>query len=112
MLAPELIDTLRRYALAVERRGIPVNMLVLFGSQAGQTANDDSDIDVVVVSARFDTERTRALQVILWQAAAEVDARIEPIPCGQQEWLNPDGSRPILASIQYENNYICVDAAA
>jgi hypothetical protein len=31
----------------------------------------------------------------LWLATATADNRIEPIPCGEQEW-EMDGSRPIL----------------
>ncbi len=112
MPSQELLNTLGRYARALESRGITVSFLVLFGSHARHEATEESDVDVVVVSPRFDQERTRSLQVVLWQVAAEIDVRIEPIPCGHAEWQNPDGSRPILDSVHWDGQYIRVDAVA
>ncbi len=29
---------------------------------------------------------------LLWRIAAQTDNRIEPIPCGEQQWLEDDAS--------------------
>lgn len=66
--------------------GIPIERGVIFGSHARGTATQWSDIDLLVVSPRFDALRTREDLNILWRAAAYEDSRIEPIPCGSREW--------------------------
>jgi predicted nucleotidyltransferase len=65
---------------------------VVFGSAAHGTAGADSDIDLVVVSPRFDDDRQRADIALLWRVAAKVNARIEPIPCGEVQWRDDDSS--------------------
>ncbi len=108
----EALKKVGQYLVALEQEGIPVAFGVLFGSYAKGSWHVDSDIDVVVVSPLFDTKRDRHLQKILWRVAADIDPRIEPIPCGQVEWSSPDGTRPILDSIQWEGDYVRLDAAA
>jgi len=51
-----------------------------------------SDIDLLVVSPRFDRSYTRRHVNILWHAAADTDYRIEPIPCGVEQWETDDSS--------------------
>jgi hypothetical protein len=43
----------------------------------------------------------------LWQAKVSADNRIEPVPCGEQEW-ETDGSRPILEIARREGVIITV----
>jgi len=43
----------------------------------------------------------------LWLATASADNRIEPIPCGEQEW-ETDGARPILEIARREGVIITV----
>ena len=50
----------RAYLAAVARAGIPVSFGIVFGSHAAGTADVWSDIDVVVVSPRFDGRRARS----------------------------------------------------
>ena len=66
--------------------GIPIDRGVIFGSHARGTATAWSDIDLLVVSPRFDSPRTREDLNMLWRIAARDDPRIEPIPCGSKEW--------------------------
>lgn len=51
--APQLLDRIRDYAAELERRGIPVERVVLFGSHARGEGHPDSDIDLAVFSERF-----------------------------------------------------------
>ena len=74
--------------------GIHPEMAVLFGSFATGKADEFSDIDLIVIAPEFDGNRQVQLVKNLWKATA-ADSRIEPIPCGKEEWEN-DQSRPIL----------------
>lgn len=72
--------------------GISVQYGVIFGSQATGRSNVLSDIDLLVVSSRFDEKWKRKDVNTLWHLAARTDSRIEPIPCGEKQWLEDDSS--------------------
>ncbi len=59
---------------------------VVFGSQVTGQADRWSDIDLLVVSPRFDGSRDRRDIDLMWRLAARTDSRIEPIPCGERQW--------------------------
>jgi len=44
---------IRKYRLTLERLGVEVNKIVLYGSQSNATAHEHSDIDLIVVSDDF-----------------------------------------------------------
>jgi uncharacterized protein len=52
-LAPDVQRTVRRYCQALRRADIPVQEVLVFGSQAKGTAREHSDIDLAVVSGTF-----------------------------------------------------------
>jgi predicted nucleotidyltransferase len=72
--------------------GVFVRYGVIFGSHTTGRSNDLSDIDLLVVSPRFDDKRERKDINMLWHLAARTDSRIEPIPCGEKQWLEDDSS--------------------
>jgi predicted nucleotidyltransferase len=95
-MAPDAtVAIVRRYLAALPAYGIHPVRAVVFGSWAKGTADEWSDIDVIVVAPEFDESRALALVEKLWLATEAADNRVEPIPCGQREW-ETDGSRPIL----------------
>ncbi len=98
-------DLIRRYLRAVSESGIPVRFGVLFGSWATGRAGELSDIDVVVVSHRFDGAHDRMDVNQLWRLAARTDSRIEPIPCGERQW-EEDDSTPIIEVARREGRTI------
>jgi predicted nucleotidyltransferase len=95
MVESTVMTALRRYIIALGSFGINTSRLVLFGSFARGDADEFSDIDLIVVAPEFDGPREISLVEKLWRATISADNRIEPIPCGEQEW-ETDGSRPIL----------------
>ncbi len=105
MAHEHLLSVVQRYLRAVQEHGIPVSMGVVFGSWSRGEATPDSDIDLLVVSPRFDLPRERADIAALWRIAARVDARIEPVPCGLRQWKEDDGS-PLLAVVRREGEPI------
>ena len=95
MVTPDIVTNVRNYLRALTGEGISPSFGVLFGSQAKGAADKWSDIDLVVVSAHFDAPKRREDVSRLWRLAARTDCRIEPVPCGEREWVEDD-SRAII----------------
>jgi predicted nucleotidyltransferase len=84
----KVIAVVKKYLQRLSENGLSVAFGVIFGSQATGQANDLSDIDLIVVSPQFDGRISRDIINKLWHIAARTDSRIEPIPCGQDQWQN------------------------
>ena len=91
MVDPEVIRTIRRYLSVLRQHDIPATGAVLYGSYARGIARADSDIDVLVVSPAFDSDRW-SRERELWRLTLKVDARIEPVPVGQRQFLEDQAS--------------------
>ena len=92
MAAQSVLSDIQRYLRVLTEGGVPVSFGVLFGSQANGAPNEWSDIDLVVVSPKYDEPYTREAIDQLWITAAHVASRIEPIPCGERQWAEDDTS--------------------
>jgi len=70
MVDRTLIDLVRRYLSKLDARGLPAPFGVVFGSTArGSTMGDWSDIDLLVVSPRFDGRPVLRDVLLLWRLA-------------------------------------------
>jgi predicted nucleotidyltransferase len=92
VLDARIVSIAREYLRDIDRRGIPVRFGVLYGSWATGRVHEWSDIDLVVVSPHFDGGIRRPDINLLWKTAALVDSRIEPVACGERQWLEDDAS--------------------
>ena len=92
MVDESVVAAVRGYLTALVSRGFAVRFGVVFGSWAHGRADRWSDIDLLVVSPRFDGVPDRRDVDFLWHVAAQTDNRIEPIPCGQEQWREDDSS--------------------
>jgi predicted nucleotidyltransferase len=88
MADPKVIAAVQKYLKNLTQNGLSVAFAVIFGSQVTGHANELSDIDLIVVSTQFDGKIKRDIINKLWHIAARTDSRIEPIPCGQDQWQN------------------------
>lgn len=95
MASESVVSKVETYLKTVKKNGIAVRFGVLFGSQAGGETHEWSDIDLIVVSPKFDEPNSLDDIGKLWRIAGRVDSRIEPIPCGEKQWLE-DESHPII----------------
>lgn len=95
MVNESVLNGVRKYLFALRDQGIKVKFGVVFGSQVSGKTDQWSDIDLVVVSPRFDGQQTREDVNMLWRLAAQTDNRIEPIPCGERQWIEDDTSAVI-----------------
>lgn len=89
MVDKAVLNLIRNYMEAVREAGIAVRQIVLFGSFARGEERTDSDIDLIVVAPEFDEDNVAAVD-LLWELRAFTDARIEPIACGEKQWLEDD----------------------
>ena len=92
MADKRIVKSIKNYLRAVEQKGIPVKFGVLFGSYARGQEHEWSDIDLLVVSPRYDKKRTYKDWAKLFVIAAHTDVRIEPIPVGEKQYKTDDSS--------------------
>ncbi len=105
MVDRSIVKKVRNYLKNVNNEGIPVSFGIIFGSQIKGISDRWSDIDLLVVSRHFDRKRNRKDMDLLWRLAAKTDSRIEPIPCGEQQWDN-DVSSSIIEIARREGETI------
>ena len=105
MVDPAIIAKVKQYLQALSHSGLSVAFGVVFGSQATGQASALSDIDLIVVSPQFDGKTSRDIINKLWHVAARTDSRIEPIPCGQNQWRD-DRSNAIIEIARNEGTSI------
>ena len=105
MVDPSIINSIRKYLKTINNEGIAVRFGIVFGSQTTGQMDRWSDIDLLVVSPRFDGMRNRRDIDLMWRLAARTDNRIEPIPCGERQW-NEDDSSAIIEIARREGEKI------
>jgi predicted nucleotidyltransferase len=92
MVDESIVNAVKRYLEVVAAEGVPVSYGVIFGSQVTGRADVWSDIDLLVVSPKYDLPRKREDVNVLWRIAARTDSRIEPIPVGERQYQEDDSS--------------------
>lgn len=107
MVEKSIIKEVERYLRTVKETGISVRFGVIFGSRVTGGAEDESDIDLIVVAPDFDGKRDRKKMGRLWYVASETDYRIEPIPCGEKQWVE-DESTPIIEAARQNGQMVAV----
>ena len=81
-----VLKTVRQFKKALESVDIQVDKLILYGSYAVDTAREDSDNDVVVISPSFSDKSYWERIDILSEAIYEVFAPIEASAFTPEEW--------------------------
>ena len=90
MVDESVVKSVKDYINALNRAGLEIEFAVVYGSQAVGNTHEWSDIDLLVVSSRFDEMTDRTAINMLWRIAAKIDNRIEPVPCGSKQWREDD----------------------
>jgi uncharacterized protein len=101
MVQESVIANIRCYLQALAAQGIHAKRGILFGSYAKNSADQWSDIDLIVIAPEFDGSKNDSLVRQLWRATLGIDDRIDPIPCGELEWETEEGS-PLLEIARQE----------
>ena|SRR5687767_6160242 len=95
MVENSVKECVRSYLHALQSEGIPVHFGMIYGSQTTGMTHQWSDIDLVVVSPCFDGSARLEDVDRLWEVTTYTDHRIEPFPCGVQQW-EQDNVTPII----------------
>lgn len=98
MAKAEVIELLKKYILLLNTNGIAVYKAFLFGSYSTDTANDASDIDVMIVSEKYDELDDEAAGKI-WKLTRLVSTKIEPFLIGKNKF-NSDDNSPLIEQIK------------
>ena len=100
MSQADALNIVRDYLKLLLTAGIPIKKAYLYGSYAKNTASEDSDIDVMLISDLFDTSDDYILSRP-WLFTTKIDHRIEPISIGTQRFLADDVS-PLIEIVRKE----------
>lgn len=74
MAKREIVELLKKYVFILRSEGIGVDNAYLYGSYLSDTANDDSDIDIMIVTESEDDYLTGKI----WSLTRKVNPKIEP----------------------------------
>ncbi len=94
----EVVETLKQYIVLLKTEGISVKQAFLFGSYAEDTAQKNSDIDVLIVSDNVDESNDQAIGKA-WSLTRKVSTRIEPYLIGWDSFNSNDDS-PLVGVIK------------
>ena len=87
----EIITLIQKYVALLNTEGLSVRKAFLFGSYATGLATKNSDIDVMIVSDKFDEADDRAAGK-MWQLTKQVHTGIEPFLIGINKFNNDNNS--------------------
>ncbi len=80
------LETINRFRIALEAKGITIHKLILYGSYARGAYREGSDIDVIVISEDFSNKSYWERVAILSDAIYEVFEPIEAVAMTMEEW--------------------------
>jgi predicted nucleotidyltransferase len=100
MAKESVVILVQKFLKRLLHEGIPVEKAFLYGSYARGEENEESDIDVMVVSEVFDNNEDQTVGKT-WRISRSVDARLEPYTIGKKRFLNDEFS-PLLQLVKKE----------
>jgi len=83
-----VIEIVERFRLILEKDNIKINKIILYGSFANNTNNNDSDIDLIVISDDFDNFNYWERIDLLSNAIYKIFEPIEAFSFTTNEWEN------------------------
>jgi len=89
MAKNEVVEILRSYIYLLRAEGIPVHKAFLYGSYLSNTATNESDIDLMIVT---ENENDDHLAGKIWKLTRKINSRIEPFLVGTSRFNSIDNS--------------------
>lgn len=80
----EIIEILKKYITVLRSEGITIDKAYLYGSYLSNTATEDSDIDIMIVTENEDDYLTGKV----WSLTKKVNSKIEPYLVGKNRFIN------------------------
>ncbi|HON78246.1 MAG TPA: nucleotidyltransferase domain-containing protein [Spirochaetota bacterium] len=100
MVREDAVKLAREYIGALSDHGLKITRAIIFGSYARGDSNDNSDIDLLLVSPDFDNDNDRYYG-LLWKLTKIGNYKIEPVPVGE-EYFSRDSGSPIVEIAKHE----------
>jgi len=100
MAKKEIVILIKELLKCLLQEGIPIEKVYLYGSYARGEENEESDIDVLLVSEAFDKNDDRTVGKT-WRISRSIDTRIEPYTVGKKRFINDELS-PLLQVVKEE----------
>jgi len=97
----ETLSKVSEYIRILNDSGLLIDKAFLFGSAARNDWTEGSDIDVMLVSRRFDDSSDDLAYGLIWKLTRRVDRRIEPFAVGLSRFDNDEVS-PLLQIVKKE----------
>jgi predicted nucleotidyltransferase len=91
MAKGEIVEILKKYILVLRSEGITIDKAYLYGSYLSNTATDDSDIDIMIVTENEDDYQTGKI----WSLTRKVNSKIEPYLVGKRRF-NTNEDSPLI----------------
>ncbi|MEN8250521.1 MAG: nucleotidyltransferase domain-containing protein [Bacteroidota bacterium] len=101
MARKEIIIKVSDYIKILNESGVHIEKAFLYGSAARNEENTESDIDVMLVSKRFDDKTDDHVIGLIWRLTRKIDPRIEPYAVGLDRFIQDDVS-PLLQLVRKE----------
>lgn len=87
-LSKKVKKSVKDYITLLKKDNLPIERVIVFGSQAKKKAHTWSDIDVCLISSKF-RDKFAALHYLL-KKSYELRAPIEPHPYHPKDFVNED----------------------
>jgi len=85
MVKKHIESIVKSFIKAVQAKNIKVETAILFGSYAHDRANENSDIDIAVISPDFGKDKFEEA-ILLKEISEEIDLDISPEPFSLEEF--------------------------
>lgn len=95
MAKREIVEILKKYIFILRSEGITIYKAYLYGSYLSNTANEDSDIDIMIVTENEDDY----LSGKIWSLTKKVNSKIEPYLVGKGRFINNEDS-PLIDMVK------------
>jgi len=97
----EVIEHLREYVIKLQKSGIPIKSLILFGSRAKGTHLRDSDVDILIILERSNNDFLSRVSKLMkyWDWRYDVD--IFPYTIDEVKKLMNKGSITIYDALEH-----------
>ena len=86
MVDQAIVYTIQQYLRTLLKQGLNVDFAVVTDLEEPGQEEQWKAIDMLVISRDFDEKYERQQVDMLWHAAARMDSRIQPVPCGLKQW--------------------------
>ena len=96
MAKTEVISILKNYIFLLRAEGILVDKALLYGSYLTNTAHEESDIDLMIVT---ENEENDYLSGKIWSLTKKVNSKIEPFIVDKKRFYSNDDS-PLIDMVK------------